>query len=102
MASGIKIRAKASDGEVTLKTLISHPMQVASKDKKTGEPIPAHFIEEVTVSRNGTPVVTGFMSAGVSKNPYLSVKFKGSKGDKVTVAWKDNKGESESSEATVS
>jgi len=72
------------------------------KDSKTGETIPAHYIEEVTVSRNGTTMITGYMSGGVSKNPYLSVKFKGAKGDKVTVAWTDNKGESESAEATVS
>ncbi|MDZ7751617.1 MAG: thiosulfate oxidation carrier complex protein SoxZ [Gammaproteobacteria bacterium] len=100
--SGIKIRAKASDGEVTLKSLISHPMETGSrKDSKTGKTIPAHFIEEVTVSRNGTPAVKGLLSGGVSKNPYLSVKFKGDKGDKVTVAWTDNKGESESEETTV-
>ncbi len=100
--AGIKIRAKASDGEVTLKTLMSHPMETGTrKNSKTGETIPAHFIEEVTVSRNGTTVITGYMSGGVSKNPYLSVKFKGDKGDKVTVAWTDNKGQSESGEATV-
>ena len=100
--AGIKIRAKASDGEVTLKSLMSHPMETGSrKDSKTGETIPAHYIEEVTVSRNGTTMITGYMSGGVSKNPYLSVKFKGAKGDKVTVAWTDNKGESESAEATV-
>lgn len=101
--SDIKIRAKASDGEVTLKSLMSHPMETGTrKDSKTGETIPAHYIEEVTVSRNGTTVITGYLSGGVSKNPYLSVKFKGDKGDKVTVAWTDNKGKSESAEATVS
>lgn len=102
MASGIKIRAKESGGEVTLKSLISHPMETGTrKDKKTGKTIPAHYIEELTVSRNGETVVTGYLSGGVSKNPYVSVKFKGSKGDTVTVAWTDNQGQSESEEAKV-
>jgi sulfur-oxidizing protein SoxZ len=71
------------------------------KDSKTGKPIPAHYIEEVTITRNGSPVVNGYMSGGVSKNPYLSVKFKGSKGDKVAVSWKDNQGQGESESSTV-
>ena len=38
----------------------------------------------------------------VSKNPYLSFKFKGAaKGDTVKVSWSDNKGESASGEAKV-
>jgi len=38
----------------------------------------------------------------VSKNPYLSFKFKGAAaGDTVKVSWVDNKGDSDSAETTV-
>jgi len=38
--------------------------------------------------------MTADWSGGVSQNPYLSFKFKGAKvGDKLQVAWQDNKGE---------
>jgi sulfur-oxidizing protein SoxZ len=38
----------------------------------------------------------------VSKNPYLAFKFKGgAKGDKITVSWKDTKGDSRTDEATI-
>jgi sulfur-oxidizing protein SoxZ len=38
----------------------------------------------------------------VSKNPYIAFKFKGaSKGDTVKIAWTDNKGESDSTTATI-
>lgn len=104
MASGIKIRAKEKGGEVTVKALMSHPMETGGrKDKKTGQPIPAHFIKEVTATHNGAEVLKGYWSGGVSKNPYLSFKFSGgAKGDTVTIAWSDNQGGSESADAKVS
>jgi sulfur-oxidizing protein SoxZ len=104
MSSGIKIRAKAKDGVVTVKSLMSHPMETGGrKDKKTGKPIPAHFIKEVTATHNGTEVLKGNWSGGVSKNPYLSFKFSGgAAGDTVTISWMDNQGESASEEAKIS
>jgi sulfur-oxidizing protein SoxZ len=101
--SSIKIRAKAKDGEVTFKSLISHPMETGlRKDKKTGETIPAHFIQEVTVKHKDAVVMTALWSGGVSKNPYLSFKFEGGEsGDPVTLTWVDNKGESDTAEATI-
>jgi sulfur-oxidizing protein SoxZ len=104
MASGIKIRAKEAGGVTTIKSLMSHPMETGGrKDKKTGQAIPAHFIQEVTVTLNDKEVVKGYWSVGVSKNPYLSVKVKGGKkGDTVAISWADNKGESDSVETRVS
>ena len=53
MAS-IKIRAKMSGDVTTVKALIKHPMDPGLvKDKKTGNVIPAHFIQEVTCEQGG-------------------------------------------------
>ncbi len=72
------------------------------KDKKTGKKIPAHFIQEVTCEYNGSNVLTAHWGAAVSKNPYLSFKFKGAKsGDKLKISWVDNKGKSDSTEAKI-
>ncbi|HHJ17528.1 MAG TPA: thiosulfate oxidation carrier complex protein SoxZ [Gammaproteobacteria bacterium] len=103
MAS-IKIRAKASDGVTTIKALIKHPMETGQrKDKKSGKLIPAHYIQEVTCEHNGTAVMTALWGPAVSKNPYLSFKFKGANaGDTVKLSWVDNKGESDSTETKVS
>ena len=103
MANTIKIRAKSSDGVTTVKALMTHPMETgARKDKKTGEAIPAHFIQEVACESGGKRLITAYWSGGVSKNPYLSFKFAGgNKGDKLTLSWVDNKGESDSTEATI-
>jgi sulfur-oxidizing protein SoxZ len=102
MAS-IKIRAKAKDGVTTVKTLISHPMESGlRKDSKTGELIPAHHVTEVTAEHKGSTVMTGNWSGGISKNPYLSFKFKGAaSGDMIKISWVDNKGEGDSAEAKI-
>jgi sulfur-oxidizing protein SoxZ len=103
MANSIKLRAKVAGGVTTVKALISHPMDTGLvKDKKTGELIPAHFIQEITCEHNGTNVLTAWWGASVSKNPYLSFRFKGGKaGDTLKLHWVDNKGESDSLESKI-
>lgn len=101
MAS-IKLKAKAKDGAVEVKALMTHPMETGQrKDKKTGELVPAHFISEVVVTAGDKTVMTANWGASVSKNPYLAFTYAGAAGDKVKLAWKDNKGESDSAEADV-
>ena len=103
MAKSIKLRVNASGDIVTVKALFSHPMETGlRKDKKTGEVIPAHFIQEVTAEHNGNNVLTAYWGGTVSKNPYLSFKFKGGKpGDTIKLVWSDNKGESDSIEGKI-
>ena len=102
MAS-IKIRAKAKDGLTTVKTLMSHPMETGlRKDSKTGKKIPAHHITEVTAEHNGQTVMTANWGGAVSKNPYLSFKFKGAaSGDMIKITWVDNMGKGDSAEAAI-
>jgi len=102
MAS-IKIRAKAKDGLTTVKTLMSHPMESGlRKDSKTGKKIPAHHITEVTAEHNGNVVMTANWGGAISKNPYLSFKFKGAAaGDMIKIAWVDNMGKADSAEAAI-
>jgi sulfur-oxidizing protein SoxZ len=83
---------------------MNHPMETGQrKDAKTGQLIPAHFIQTVTAQVNGKTVLDAQWSQAISKNPFLGFKVKGAKaGDKVTVSWSDNKGEKNSADATVS
>jgi len=101
--SSIKLRASAKDGVTTVKALISHPMETGTrKDKKTGEKIPAHFIQEVVCEHNGNAVMTAHWGAAISKNPYLSFRFSGGNvGDTVKLSWVDNKGNSDSAEESI-
>ena len=98
MANTIKARAQVQGGVVTVKALINHPMETGlRKDKKTGQKIPAHFIQEVTATHSGKSVMVAEWGGAVSKNPYISFKFGGGKaGDSVVLSWVDNKGEKDS------
>ena len=102
MAS-IKIRAKAQDGVTTVKALISHPMETGlRKDSKTGKLIPAHHVTEVTAEHNGKQVILANWGGAISKNPYLSFKFKGAAaGDTIKLTWVDNMGKGDSAEAPI-
>jgi sulfur-oxidizing protein SoxZ len=98
MAKSIKIRAKEKGGVTTVKALMTHPMETGGrKDKKTGNTIPAHFIQEVVCKHKGNTVMLAEWSGGVSKNPYISFKFSGAaKGDEIELAWTDNTGKNDS------
>lgn len=100
--SSIKVRAKAKKGVVTVKALLSHPMETGlRKNKKTGKMFPAHFIQEVTAEVGGKNVMTANLSGGVSKNPYLSFKYAGEKGGKITITWTDNQGNSDTATGKI-
>tara|TARA_R110002167_G_scaffold91043_3_gene244841 strand:+ start:332 stop:643 length:312 start_codon:yes stop_codon:yes gene_type:complete len=99
----IKIRAKAKDGVTTVKTLVSHPMESGQrKDSKTGKKIPAHHITELTAEHNGKVVMSANWGPAISKNPYLSFKFKGgAAGETIKVSWVDNMGKGDSAEEAI-
>ena len=99
----IRIRAKMKGNVTEVKALMSHSMETGlRKDKKTGKKIPAHFIKEVVCEHNGKQVLTADWSVAVSKNPYLSFKFKGAnKGDGIKISWTDNMGKSDTAEDTI-
>jgi len=97
MAKSIKLRAKSKKGIVTVKALMSHPMETGlRKDKKTGKVIPAHHIQEVKATSGDKTVLDAVWGGAISKNPYLSFKFSGDEGGSITLSWVDNKGNSDS------
>lgn len=102
MAESIKMRAQLK-GEITeIKVLMSHPMETGRRKNDLDETVPAHFIQLVTVTLNGKPVLEAQWGTGISKNPYLTLHVRGAKlGDKVAVTWHDNQGESNSGEIAV-
>lgn len=103
MADPMRIRAQAAGDKATVRVLMAHEMETGQRKDSAGKVIPAWFIQEVTAQLNGKPVMTTQWGPSVSKNPFLQFNVKGAKaGDKITIIWKDNKGESRSDEATVS
>jgi len=103
MAEPMRIRATMAGDVADVKVLMNHPMETGTrKDAKTGQLVPAHFIQEVTATINGKAVLNAEIGPAVSKNPFLGFKVKGAKaGDKVVVSWVDNKGDKNSTEAAI-
>ena len=102
MADPMRIRAQAAGDKTTVRVLMSHEMETGQRKDSAGKTIPAWFIQEVSASHNGKPVLTAQWGPSVAKNPFLQFVVKGAKvGDRITVAWTDNKGDKRSDDATV-
>jgi sulfur-oxidizing protein SoxZ len=101
--STITIRTKPQGDKTLVRILIEHPMETGRRlDEKTGQPVPAHFIKDLTVELNGQPVVRGLLSTAVSRNPYFSFRLHSAKpGDRLRVVWLDNRGMSDSAEVLI-
>lgn len=103
MADPMRIRAQAAGDKTTVRVLMSHEMETGQRKDASGKVIPAWHITEVSAALNGKTVMTAQWGPAVSKNPFLQFTVKGGKaGDKVSVTWVDNKGDTRTDEATVS
>ena len=102
MADPMRIRAQAAGGNATVRVLMAHEMETGQRKDSAGKIIPAWHITEVSAAHNGKTVLTAEWGPAVAKNPFLQFNIKGAKaGDKVSVNWKDNRGDTRTDEATV-
>jgi sulfur-oxidizing protein SoxZ len=103
MADPMRIRAQMAGDKATVRVLMSHEMETGQrKDATTGKTIAAWFIQEVSATHNGNPVLSAQWGTAVAKNPFLQFSVKGAKaGDKIAISWVDNRGDKRSDEATV-
>ncbi len=102
MAGRIKIRAQKKGDATEVKALMRHPMETGMRKDQAGEPIPAHFITEVSVLNGEQLVIHGHWGAAVSANPFLGLRFAGGElGDTVRVVWTDNQGGTGEGETTI-
>lgn len=102
MDSTIRVRTKLEGDLVQMRVLISHPMETGLRKNDAGDLVPAHFIELVSFTHKERSILSAQWGPAVSRNPYLSFKFRGAaKGDKITISWVDNQGESWTDEAFI-
>ena len=102
MADPMKIRATAVGDATEVKVLMNHEMETGQRKDAQGKTVPAWFIQNVTATWNGKTVLSAQWGPAISKNPFLSFRFKGgAKGDKVQVTWVDNTSETRTDEATI-
>ena len=97
-----RFKAKVIGNSVEAKLLISHPMETGlRKNRDTKELVPAHFIQELKIEKEGHPLLDCIWGRSISSNPFLSFRFKGNVGDKLTATWLDNLGETQTQSAVI-
>lgn len=98
----MKIRTTLKGDGAEVRVLMVHPMETGLRKDTGGNIVPVHFIQEVTVKLNGKVAIEGQISQAVSRNPVFSFRLKGVKaGDKLEIAWLDNRGERSQAESTI-
>jgi sulfur-oxidizing protein SoxZ len=102
MADPMRIRANMAGDKVEVRVLMAHEMETGLRKDASGNLVPAHFIQNVSVTHNGKTVLGAQWGTSISKNPFLHFRFRGGKpGDKVVITWVDNKGDRRTDEATI-
>ena len=102
MADPMRIRAQAAGDKTTVRVLMSHEMETGQRKDTAGKTIPAWFIQTISATHEGKPVMNAQWGPAISKNPFVQFSFKGGKvGDKVAVTWVDNKGDKRTDEAAI-
>ena len=97
MATGVKPRVKvpdtASAGEViTIKTLISHPMESGQRKDSDGNTIPRSIINRFTCDFNGESVIDITMEPAISTNPYFEFQATVPETGEFKFTWYDDDG----------
>ncbi|MGR3442018.1 MAG: thiosulfate oxidation carrier complex protein SoxZ [Thalassococcus profundi] len=97
MASGVKPRVKvpksaAAGEEITIKTLISHPMESGQRKDSDGNTIPRSIINRFTCDFNGENVVDAKMEPAISTNPYFEFTATVPEAGEFKFTWYDDDG----------
>ncbi|MBK9161213.1 MAG: thiosulfate oxidation carrier complex protein SoxZ [Nitrosomonadales bacterium] len=102
MSNPTRIRATAKDGLTEVRLMMQHEMENGRRKDEAGNLVPAWYITDMQVKHQGRTVLSGQFGTSVSKNPYLIFRFQGgNKGERVSVAWTDNRGDSREDQTVI-
>ncbi|MFP7571893.1 thiosulfate oxidation carrier complex protein SoxZ [Marivita sp. S2033] len=97
MASGVKPRVKvpksaAAGDAITIKTLISHPMESGQRKDGDGNVIPRSIINRFTCDFNGENVIDVKLEPAISTNPYIEFAATVPEAGEFKFTWYDDDG----------
>ncbi|MDW4550670.1 thiosulfate oxidation carrier complex protein SoxZ [Defluviimonas sp. D31] len=89
----VKVPSSAAAGDVvTIKTLISHPMESGQRKDKDGSLIPRSIINRFTCDFNGQNVIDVTLEPAISTNPYFEFDAKVDATGEFKFTWYDDDG----------
>ena len=90
----VRVPKTAAAGDtISLKTLISHPMESGQRKDDAGNVIPRHIINRFTCDFNGQNVIDVTMEPAISTNPYFEFETKVPEAGTFTFTWYDDDGD---------
>lgn len=97
MAANVKPRVRvprsAAAGEIiTIKTLISHPMETGQRRDSSGNTIPRSIINRFTTDFNGQNIIDVAMEPAISTNPFMEFLAVVPEAGTFTFTWYDDDG----------
>ena len=97
MAENVKPRVRvpktaSKDEVITIKTLISHPMESGQRKDKDGNVIPRSIINRFTAEFNGQLVLDTTLEPAISTNPYFEFDAKVPETGEFKFTWYDDDG----------
>jgi len=92
-AARILVPASIHRGDVIdVRALVEHPMATGLFRDAQGNPIPAHFINDVSVTYGDHEAAHFVWSSGISRDPFVEFSLRADREAPLTFTWKDNKG----------
>jgi len=92
-AARILIPAGIRRGDVIdVRALVEHPMATGLFRDPEGKPIPAHFINDVSVTYGDQEAAHFVWTSGISRDPFVEFSLRADREAELQFVWKDNKG----------
>jgi sulfur-oxidizing protein SoxZ len=92
----IKVRAHREGTVATVRILLHHPMETGLRRAANGTLVPLHHITTLTCAVNGEALMVAHWGPGISRDPFLSFALQEvCAGDRLTLSWADNRGETD-------
>ena len=77
---------------IDVRALVEHPMATGLFRDADGHPIPAHFINDVSVTYGEREVAHFVWTSGISRDPFIEFSLRADHEAPLAFTWKDNRG----------
>jgi sulfur-oxidizing protein SoxZ len=77
---------------IDVRALVEHPMATGLFRDPEGKPIPAHYINDVSVMYGDQEAAHFVWTSGISRDPFVEFSLRADSEAPLTFMWKDNKG----------
>ena len=77
---------------IDVRALVEHPMATGLFRDPEGKPIPAHFVNDVSVMYGDQEAAHFVWTSGISRDPFVEFSLVANREAPLKITWKDNRG----------